>query len=397
MQPMRVVTVVGNADEETRIAKELTGLPGAELVLRCLERTELLASVRGARIDLVVIVGNPAWLDPYALSTMVEHRSHVVGFAVDPLEAEGLRRLGIEIASPGTSAQELLAGVTRIEPTLPPPEPKPSSPRGRLVAVWGPKGAPGRSTVAVELAAEIAAQEPATALVDGDTYGGDLAQMLAVVEELPTIVWAAQSASDGTLGQGSIASMLRRTSANGPVLLPGINRSELWSDITLFGWERLLDVFTATFRYTIVDVGFGLENDDRLQHGRDRLARQTIQEADSVVAVCRADPTGLKTFLWSAERLKEIRPLDEVFVVANRVASGDADEVRYILKKHLGKRPLICIPSRDQDLRAALDRGVPVRDIKPGGEISARIRELAGAVGASVPARGVLTRLGGRG
>ena len=397
MQPVRVVTVVGNADEETRIAKELAGLPGTELVLRCLERTELLASIRGARIDLVVLVGCPAWLDPYALATMVEHQANVVGVAADPLEAEGLRHLGIEVASPGASAQELLAEAMRTEPAPPPSEPKRSSPRGRLFAMWGPKGAPGRSTVAVEVAAEIAAQEPATALIDGDTYGGDLAQMLAVVEELPTIVWAAQSASDGTLGQGPIASMLRRTSANGPVLLPGINRSELWSDITLFGWERLLDVFTTTFRYTIVDVGFGLEHDDRLQHARDRLARQTIQEADTVVAVCRADPIGLKTFLWSAERLKEIRPLDEVLVVANRVAPGDADEVRYILKKHLGKRPLICLPNREQDVRAALDRGVPVRDIKPGGEISGRIRDLAGALGASVPARGVLTRLGGRG
>lgn len=396
MQSLRIVTVVGNADVETRIAKEISTLPGAELVLRCLERTELLATIRGARIDLVVIVGNPSWLDPYVLSTMVDHDSRAVGVAADPLEAEGLRRLGIEVASPGASARDLLAEAPQIASEPSSPEPPRSGSRGRLVAVWGPKGAPGRSTVAVELAAEIAAQEPDTALIDGDTYGGDLAQMLAVVEELPTIVWAAQSASDGTLGQGSITSMLRRSSPNGPVLLPGINRSELWSDITLFGWERLLDVFTASFRYTLVDVGFGLENDDRLQRGRDRLARQTIQEADVVVAVCRADPIGLKTFLWSAERLKEIRPLDDVLVVANQVAGGDADEVRYILKKHLGKRPLVCVPSRDQDVRTALDRGVPVRDIKPGGEVSARIRELAGALGASVPARGVLTRLGGR-
>ena len=44
-----------------------------------------------------------------------------------------------------------------------------------LAAVWGPKGGPGRTTVAVNLAFEAAAAGGEVLLVDADTYGGAVA------------------------------------------------------------------------------------------------------------------------------------------------------------------------------------------------------------------------------
>jgi Mrp family chromosome partitioning ATPase len=48
---------------------------------------------------------------------------------------------------------------------------------GRVIAVWGPKGAPGRTTVALNLAFEAAPLAGETLLVDADTYGGSIAQV----------------------------------------------------------------------------------------------------------------------------------------------------------------------------------------------------------------------------
>ena len=394
MGTIRLVTVAGNPDREAAIAEEVARDSRCELVLRCLERTELLAAIRAGRLDLVVVVGAPAWLDLPAMAEVREHQIRVVGFAEDPLEAEAFRRLGIALAAPGAGIRDVVIrdGLPENEPVVPGP------PRrcGRTVAVWGPKGAPGRSTIASELAAEMAAADARTALIDADTYGGDLAQMLAVVEELPTIVWAAQAAAEGTLDEHTLCTMLRRAGAGGPVLLPGINRSELWTDITKYGWSRLLETFAACFSFTVVDVGFGLEHDERLRHERDRLARDVVGSADHVIAVCRADPVGIKTFLWSFERLKELRDPDDIFVVANRVVAGEADEIRYILKKHLGRRPLVCVPERRSEVRTAIERGVTLREMKPNSDVASEIRELASALGAKIPARGLLTRLGGR-
>src|ERR1019366_10177289 len=46
---------------------------------------------------------------------------------------------------------------------------------GRLVAVWGPTGAPGRTTVAVVLATEAARLGCPSLLADADCYGGVIA------------------------------------------------------------------------------------------------------------------------------------------------------------------------------------------------------------------------------
>lgn len=391
MQRTRVVTVAGDANREASVAGDLSRNPRFELVLRCLDRSELLAAVRGARIDLVLVVGAPAWLDQQVVAEARERSSRIVGFASDPLEAEVFRRLAVQIADPGLELEPLLD-------TEPQPGPMASSysDRGRVVTVWGPKGAPGRTTVAIELACEIAKREPRTALVDADTYGGDISQMLAVIEEMPTIVWAAQVASQDRLDEATLLSSLRRTGADGPVLLPGLNRPELWSDISTFGAARLMDVFATSFAFTILDVGFGIELEERLQVDRDRLARQMIGISDHTVAVCRADPVGVKTFLWSMERLKEIKDLDEILIVANRVTPGEADEVGYVLKKHLGKRPLVYLPDRQGETRAALDQGISIGELKQSGEISGAVRDVAAALGAKIPPRGLLTRLAGR-
>ena len=47
---------------------------------------------------------------------------------------------------------------------------------GRVLVVWGPAGAPGRTTVAVGLSSEIAAAGHECLLLDVDAYGGAVAQ-----------------------------------------------------------------------------------------------------------------------------------------------------------------------------------------------------------------------------
>jgi Mrp family chromosome partitioning ATPase len=56
------------------------------------------------------------------------------------------------------------------------PAPPDGDMRHVLAAVWGPKGGPGRTTVAVNLAFEAAAAGGEVLLVDADTYGGAVAQ-----------------------------------------------------------------------------------------------------------------------------------------------------------------------------------------------------------------------------
>lgn len=260
--------------------------------------------------------------------------------------------------------------------------------------MWGPKGSPGRSTIAVEIAAELAATEPRTVLVDADTYGGDLAQLLGVVEELPTIVWASQAAAR-VEDNRRVLERLRRAGVEGPVLVPGIARSDLWRDVGEYAWRQLLTLLRDEFAHVVVDTGFCIE-DDVAGGGRNSVAREAIRSADSVVAMCGCDPVGLKTFLWAYPALTELVEEERVFVVANRVARGDEASVGDLLRRHAGKRPVAYVPDEPAVLRAAIAKGVAARDLAPSSSFARATREAAAALGAKPRPAGVFARLAGR-
>ena len=397
MSPIRVVTVAGEPEAEARFATALARRHDAEVVFRCVDRVELLAAIRGASPDLVVCVGSPGWLDRGACDEAVGGRIPVVGLTSSPEGAEALSRLGILVLPATADVERVLAVRSSGDalPEAPAALARSLEERGRLVSVWGPKGAPGRSTVAVELAAELAHSGASTVLVDADTYGGDLAQMLGVVEELPTIVWACRAAArpDGDPLEG-----LRRTAPRGPALIPGTARSDLWRDVADFGWRELLARLRGAFEHAVVDVGFCLEGATSPLggDGRNAIARSAVRESDHVVAVCRCDPVGLKSFLWAYPALAELVEEDRILVCANRVVPGEERDVADVLRRHAGKRPAAYLFDQPEAFRTALSKGLPVRDLAPASAAARAVRGLAAALGGSPRPTGVFARLAGR-
>ena len=70
---------------------------------------------------------------------------------------------------------------------------------GRVIVVWGPAGAPGRTTLAAGIAGELARRERRTILVDADPYGGTVAQQLGIMDEVSGLLSAARLATSGAL------------------------------------------------------------------------------------------------------------------------------------------------------------------------------------------------------
>jgi Flp pilus assembly CpaE family ATPase len=174
----------------------------------------------------------------------------------------------------------------------------------------------------------------------------------------------------------------------------------LWPEVSHFGWQQLVTAARAAFRVTVCDVGFCLEPEGSAygpaNEGRNRLARNAIDAADHVVAVFRADPVGIKTFLWSFDDLRSLVDRDRIIMVANRVTPGTEPEIAEIVRRHTGKRPLAYVPDSPAELWAAVSRGMAVRDVKPGSDFTSAVRTLAAAVGGEPRPQGFLTRLAGR-
>ncbi|CAN5725133.1 P-loop NTPase [soil metagenome] len=399
---LRLVTLAGDSEREANLAAQLSARSDAELVLRCMDRVELLAAIRGGGLDAVVSVGAPAWLDAQCLDEANRADIPIVGVVGDPLDAEALRGFGAAVLTSDATVEEIIETCAAPQERVVrrPLSSQPSMPKGKVIAMWGPKGAPGRTTLAIELAAELAASERETLLVDADPYGGDSLQLLGVIDELPSVVWATRMAAKEELDAGRLSLDLRRVGKNGPVLLPGLARADLWAEVSDFGWRQLLQVARASYVFTVCDVGFCLEPERvayaGLGEGRNMMARSTIIEADHVVAVCRADLVGTKNFLWAFEELESLVDKDDVFIVANRVKQSEQREVGDLIRRHLGKRPIAYVPDRPGEFARASKSGTPIGQFHRGSDVCSAIRGLAAALGGSVATRGFLTRLSGR-
>ncbi len=98
-------------------------------------------------------------------------------------------------------------------------------------------GAPGRTTVASELAVGLARAGNAVVLIDGDAWAASVAQRLGL-DEAPSVTQAARLAGDGW--PEPIDSCLQRGPAGCSVLV-GLARSELWPEVRERAWTAVLD------------------------------------------------------------------------------------------------------------------------------------------------------------
>jgi ATP-binding protein involved in chromosome partitioning len=110
----------------------------------------------------------------------------------DPANLVRQARLAAQ-AVPGVTGvrMEVKGGVApRAEATpkpVPPPQPRAFPNLGQVLAISSGKGGVGKSTVAVNLAAALAAKGRRIGLMDADIYGPNIPRMLGIVDERPAI------------------------------------------------------------------------------------------------------------------------------------------------------------------------------------------------------------------
>jgi len=179
--------VVGAAWEAALVQACQTGQVAARVLHRCYDLGDLLAVAAAGQAEVAVVAAGTRWLDRDALARLAAAGLAVVGVtaAGDEDGERRLRQLGLLHVASDADPPEALVDQARAALADPDPEdasPEPDVPppadgdtRRVLAAVWGPKGGPGRTTVAVNLAFEAAAAGGEVLLVDADTYGGAVA------------------------------------------------------------------------------------------------------------------------------------------------------------------------------------------------------------------------------
>lgn len=193
-------------------------------------------------------------------------------------------------------------------------------PAGRVVAVWGPAGAPGRTTIAVALAAELARRRLTTVLLDADPYGGAVAQHLGVLDEVSGLLSAARLVAGGTLAE-RFPTVQRRLSDR-LRLVTGLPRPDRWSEVRPGALAEIVDVARRDGQ-VVIDTGFSLEHDPAADFGaraqRNGLTLEALEVADDIVVVGSADPVGLARLARAVSDAHDVLAAPRLRVVVNRM------------------------------------------------------------------------------
>jgi MinD-like ATPase involved in chromosome partitioning or flagellar assembly len=324
---------------------------------------------RAHRLAVPLLECTAADLTVRLLATVSEHR-------VAPLEA-GVDGSGHHTLRPPTELPSLDAPA--------PAHVQEASSTGRLIAVWGPTGAPGRSTVALNLAAEAAGLGVRTLVIDADVYGGALAPMLAVLDEVSGLLAAARAANVGALDETSLLDHARLVKP-GLSVLTGLPRADRWPQLRAGAFAAVLAAARHSADLVVVDCGFNLETDEELVFDvaaprRNGATLQALEDADVVLAVGSADPVGLMRLARGVVDLAETVPGADVRVVVNRVRPSlgwSADEVTTTVQRFTGLRPVAFLPVDTPGLDRALVTGRPLLDTAPESPLRRELQMLAG-------------------
>lgn len=288
-------------------------------------------------------------------------------------------------AALGGDLTALRRGPTGRPNTDPPEDALTESRRGDVVAVWGPIGSPGRTTVAVNLAAEYAAAGVSVLLVDADTYGSSVAQCLGLLDDTPGLAAVARAAEQGTL---DVPGLVRRAPEVTPHLrvLTGLPRADRWPEVRDAAMSHILDLARRVADVVVVDCGFSLEADEELSYDtvaprRNATTLTTLEQADHLVVVGAGDPVGLQRLVRGLTELGHV-PSPEPRVVVTKVRSSAAGPhpaaaIREVLGRFSGVDEVTVVPDDRDSCDAAMLAGRSLVEHAPTSRARVAIGELA--------------------
>lgn len=365
---MDVVIAAGDAPWEGRAIGEIDASSVLRLARRCVDIADLLAVAHTDRATAAIVSASLPGLDVDAV-----HQLERAGVRVAAVGADAARcaELGIGRRLRLGALEEIVHDDVA---TVPAPA---AGRRAPVVAVWGPGGAPGRSCVALGLAAATAARGVDTVLVDADTYGGSLGQMLGVLDDVSGLVAACRAVNNGRAREVGdhvleIDPQLR--------LLTGLPRADMWPQVRPAAFDGVVGHLRQATDLVVIDCGFSLEAGASPGAARNQTTLQALDLADLAVVVGKPDPVGLARLVRALHDLSASLPACAPVVVINmmRPTLGWSErEVRATILRLTGIEPLVHLPHDPSSLDLAIVSGRSPRLAAPSSPFVARIEVLA--------------------
>lgn len=218
-----------------------------------------------------------------------------------------------------------------------------------LIAIWGTEGAPGRSSLAIDLASFLQKKFSNCLLIDADAQAPAIGASLGIAEEISGLSAAIHLAQKGKLTKESFADCID-LSRDKVAVLTGITRASRWMELRGSGLERVLKLAAKQFAFQVVDTNATLPDErDSSYPEFDATHRfgqlpPIFRLAEQIIFVVKATPLGL---IRAAETLgnQNILDLRKCSVIVNQMEdlnfNRDATDLIYnVLQRFVPKKQI---------------------------------------------------------
>ena len=294
---IKAIVAVGKTEWEAQFVSGLSHpMTGIQVQRRCVDAVDVLAVAKVIAIDVVIISDHTLRVDQEFISELTKQKIRVIALTSKPNYFESLGALeliSIDPNNPLTAISTLSALLrtkrSKIEEV--------SNPIGELIFIGGFGGGTGKTRLALELANEFADLGKKTLLVDGDTYGPTICQLL---NQAPT-----------SLGILEICRKIERKSVNANLinknsvaikqnlhLIAGLIKNSRWVDLRASALREFWQLCLTEFDFVVVDAGPVLEPDPliAIETGlpkRNLVTTSALISSNKVVLTSRADAVSI--------------------------------------------------------------------------------------------------------
>ena len=332
---IRVATVLSAREWEPGLVGYAKETAAIRVVLRAYRPADI--ELHANDIDVVVAGGEVSWVTSRQVSAWRRLGFGVIGVypTGDGPAAALLEDGGADEVVPDTI--DVAALVQAVRFVAPSHEQASPTERGRVIAVTGPRGAPGCTEVALAVAS-MSSGRGSTVLVDADIAAPALAVRLGLPPR-PDIT----DAADGVRGDGEVASEY----------LHSVGRLSVITGSHRPGEDPLRDTMIAG----VVDAAANQFDNVVLDTGAVSSRSALIEASDSVLLVVDASAVGIVRAAQITSRWMGPQPT----LILNRVDPRDRAQVVDAVRRWTGLEPSAVVPERRQVRRTTAAARMPDR------------------------------------
>lgn len=312
---------------------------GFTVVRRCLEAVDVLAAASIEPQGAVVIDADTPRFSADTVAAIPALRERIViALASDQDAAIRARNWGIDsvvMLSDGDVMDRIAAELSVDRGARPEYAQTPNlhlaagGPPSGVTVVYGPAGAPGRSTIALGLAEAWSRSGDRVCLIDADSIGPSLALLVGMTEDVSGVLVASRYADQGALDIRSLGSACRRLDDR-LWLMSGVGSADRWHQLRPASFERVVRLCAEHFDRVVIDTNplLNVEGfDDALTAGmpsRDGVTRSALQLSDCVVVVTQPDAVSVLRLSIDVPVVMRLIEHSRVSVAVNRSSKRDA-------------------------------------------------------------------------